>query len=93
LGDRVLDDDLRARISDELLVHASRRHVPDAILQVAAIPHTRTGKKLEVPVKRILQGVDPEQVVSRDAIDDPTLLEHFEKIDVPKTKALPTDSH
>jgi acetoacetyl-CoA synthetase len=86
-GDRVLDDDLRALIGHELRVHASRRHVPDAILQVAAIPHTRTGKKLEVPVKRILQGADPEQVVSRDAIDDPALLEQFEKIDVPRTSA------
>jgi len=84
-GDRVLDDELRALISDELRVHASRRHVPDAILQVAAIPHTRTGKKLEVPVKRILQGADPEQVVSRDAIDDPALLDQFVKIDVPET--------
>ncbi|MEU5264403.1 hypothetical protein [Amycolatopsis sp. NPDC021455] len=64
-----------------------RRHVPDAIPQVAAIPHTRTGKKLEVPVKRILQGADPEQVVSRDAIDDPALLAQFEKIDVPRTSA------
>jgi acetoacetyl-CoA synthetase len=51
--------------------------VPDAILQVPAIPHTRTGKKLEVPIKRILQGADPDSVVSRDAVDDPAALDAF----------------
>ncbi len=84
---RLLDDDLRTLIAGELRTQASRRHVPDAILQVPAIPHTRTGKKLEVPIKRIVQGAEPDQVVSRDAVDDPALLDHFAKLEIPTTSA------
>src|SRR5699024_1913180 len=47
-----LDDRLRERIREELRTKASPRHVPDDVIAVPAIPHTRTGKKLEVPVKR-----------------------------------------
>jgi len=47
------------------------------IIAVEAIPHTRTGKKLEVPIKRIFLGADPACVVSRDAVDDPAALDHF----------------
>ena len=42
-----------------------------------AVPHTRTGKKLEVPVKRILLGADPDTVLSRGAVDDPSALDEF----------------
>ena len=56
---------------------ASPRHVPDDIIAVTAIPHTRTGKKLEVPVKRIIQGQRPEAVVARDAVDDYDALTQF----------------
>ncbi|MFF7394727.1 acetoacetate--CoA ligase [Streptomyces scabiei] len=72
-----LDDTFRHLIAAHLRAEASKRHVPDAILQVPAIPHTRTGKKLEVPIKRILQGADPDSVVSRDAVDDPAALDAF----------------
>ncbi|MFI5957344.1 acetoacetate--CoA ligase [Cryptosporangium sp. NPDC051539] len=73
----VLDDELEARISGELRTRASRRHVPDSIIEVPAIPHTRTGKKLEVPIKRILQGAALDTVISRGAVDDPSLLDLF----------------
>ncbi|MBL7252993.1 AMP-binding protein [Paractinoplanes lichenicola] len=49
---------------------ASPRHVPDDVIVVARLPHTRTGKRLEVPVKRILQGADPRRVIDRGAVDD-----------------------
>ena len=65
-----LDDALREKITTALRTQASPRHVPDEILAVPAVPHTRTGKKLEVPVKRVLQGAAPERVASRDAVDD-----------------------
>ncbi len=42
-----------------------------------AIPHTRTGKKLEVPLKRILQGADPDSVLSAGAVDDITLVDAY----------------
>lgn len=75
--DRELDDELRDRIRTAIRTHASPRHVPDDIYRVAALPHTRTGKRLEVPLKRMMQGVDPDTVVQRTALDDPSLLKPF----------------
>jgi acetoacetyl-CoA synthetase len=72
-----LDDALIATIRAQLREQASPRHVPDVIFAVPAIPHTRTGKKLEVPVKRILGGARVEDVLSLDAVDDPAALEPF----------------
>jgi acetoacetyl-CoA synthetase len=72
-----LDDDLRARIAASLRSELSPRHVPDAVEAVPAIPRTLSGKKLEVPVKRILQGDPPDQAASRDSLADPTALDHF----------------
>ena len=72
-----LDQELRQAIKSAIAAHASPRHVPDDIIAVAAIPHTRTGKKLEVPVKRIIQGHPLERVVARDAVDDYDALARF----------------
>ncbi|MFZ2175299.1 MAG: AMP-binding protein, partial [Rhodococcus sp. (in: high G+C Gram-positive bacteria)] len=72
-----LDDGLRERINNAIREGASPRHVPDEIIAAPAIPHTRTGKKLEVPLKRIFQGVDASRAVERSAVDDPELLEWF----------------
>ncbi|MGU3432518.1 acetoacetate--CoA ligase [Actinomycetes bacterium M1A6_2h] len=55
----------------------SPRHVPDDIIVVTSLPHTRTGKKMEVPIKRILQGHDPFDVVNPLAVDNPGALEQF----------------
>ena len=68
---RELDDELRTRIAGALRGALSPRHVPDAIEAVPAIPRTLTGKKLELPVKRILLGARPSEVASRDALADP----------------------
>jgi acetoacetyl-CoA synthetase len=72
-----LDDELRARIAAALRGALSPRHVPDRVEAVPAIPHTLTGKKLELPVKRILLGMPAEQVASRDALADPGALDAF----------------
>ena len=72
-----LDYDLRGEINRLLRTSASPRHVPDVIIAMRAIPHTRTGKKLEVPVKRLLQGADVNVVASASAIDDPSLLAEY----------------
>jgi acetoacetyl-CoA synthetase len=53
----------------------SPRHVPDEVYFVAAIPRTLSGKKLELPVKRILSGEDPNEVASREALSDPGSLD------------------
>jgi len=72
-----LDDALRRRISTALRTELSPRHIPDGITAVPAIPHNRTGKKLELPVKKILLGAAPDEVASRDVLADPTALDAF----------------
>jgi acetoacetyl-CoA synthetase len=72
-----LDDELRARLAAALRSALSPRHVPDQIAAVPTIPRTLTGKKLELPVKRILQGHRPEDVASRDALADPRAIDAF----------------
>ncbi|PZR64660.1 MAG: acetoacetate--CoA ligase [Chloroflexi bacterium] len=72
-----LDEELRARISAELRRGLSPRHVPDRIHAVPAIPRTLSGKKLEVPVKRILTGTPPELAASRGSLADPNALDPF----------------
>jgi acetoacetyl-CoA synthetase len=72
-----VDDDLRAGLVRTIRTSLSPRHVPDRIEAVPAVPRTLTGKKLEVPVKRILQGADPAAVANRDSLADPSSLERF----------------
>lgn len=71
-----LDDELDASIRTAIRSHASPRHVPDDIVEVTAIPHNRTGKKLEIPVKRLLQGMAVE-AVSMTTVEDPAEFEFF----------------
>ncbi|MCW2497140.1 acetoacetate--CoA ligase [Jatrophihabitans sp.] len=70
-----LDDALRARITASIREHASPRHVPDEVLVAPGIPHTRTGKKLEVPVKRLLQGTGG--TFDAGSVDDPGLIDWY----------------
>jgi acetoacetyl-CoA synthetase len=60
-----------------LRTEISPRHVPDRFFVVHEIPRTLNGKKCEVPVKRILAGVDPDHAVSRDALQNPDSLATF----------------
>ena len=72
-----LDDGLRRRIGGVLRGELSPRHVPDVLVAVPTVPRNLTGKKLEVPVKRILQGVPAAEVASPDSLADPASLEPF----------------
>ena len=72
-----LDAALKGRLSDALRNGLSPRHRPDDIVAVPAIPRTMTGKKLELPVKRILGGTAVADVVSKDALVDPDAIEPF----------------
>ena len=72
-----LTDALRDRIKDTIRTEVSPRHVPDEIIAAPGVPHTRTGKKLEVPIKKLFQGADPAKVVERSAVDDPALLDWY----------------
>ena len=72
-----LDDALRSRLISDLRANLSPRHAPDEIVAVPSIPRTLSGKKLEVPVKRILTGTPPDRAASRDSLSDPTSLDAF----------------
>jgi acetoacetyl-CoA synthetase len=74
-----LNDELSDRIRSTLRSRLSPRHVPDRIVDVPGIPYNLTGKKLEVPVKRLLQGADRASVLSEGAVRDPTTLVAFER--------------
>ncbi|MCA3250241.1 MAG: acetoacetate--CoA ligase [Pseudomonadota bacterium] len=64
----VLDAALDARIRRAIREALSPRHVPSDIHQVAAVPRTLSGKKMELPVKKLLLGAAPEKVLNRDAM-------------------------
>ncbi|MEV5787738.1 acetoacetate--CoA ligase [Streptomyces sp. NPDC052287] len=81
-----LDESLREKIRDAIRAGASPRHVPDEILAVPALPHTKTGKKLEVPVKRLLQGAPAEQVLNPAAVDNPDLIAYFARLGAERNK-------
>jgi acetoacetyl-CoA synthetase len=72
-----LTDDLVARLREAIRTTASPRHVPDEVIAVPGVPHTRTGKRLEVPLKRLFQGVDPAKAVNTGTVDDASLVEHY----------------
>ena len=72
-----LDDELKAKIARELKSKCSPRHVPDEVFAVNEIPYTLTGKKLEVPVRKILMDFDLSNAVSRDAMQNPTAIDFF----------------
>lgn len=70
-----LDAELTELINETIRQQASPRHVPDEIIAIPGIPHTLTGKKLEVPIKRVLQGLPAK--IDPEAVDRPELLETF----------------
>ena len=79
-----LDDRIENEIKTRLRREYTPRHIPDKIIQVPAIPTTITGKKLEVPVRKILLGTPPEQAANTSAMADPSSLDAF--IDYARTQ-------
>jgi acetoacetyl-CoA synthetase len=73
----VLDDALRDTIAGRLRSEYTARHVPDKIIAVPAIPATLTGKKMEVPVRKILMGARPDDAANRNAMANPQALDAF----------------
>jgi acetoacetyl-CoA synthetase len=72
-----LDDDLKDKIKHSIRENASPRHVPNEVFAVPDIPKTLNGKKLEVPVKKILSGTPPEEAASKDSLSNPESLDTF----------------
>ncbi|MBP0461435.1 acetoacetate--CoA ligase [Streptomyces montanisoli] len=74
-----LDDDLRLRIKQAIRADLSPRHVPDEIIEAPGVPHTLTGKRIEVPVKRLLQGSRLDKAVNPGSVDDIDVLRFYER--------------
>jgi acetoacetyl-CoA synthetase len=72
-----LDDGLITRIRRNIRAGVSPRHVPDDIIAAPGVPVTITGKKLEVPVKRLLQGIPETTAVNRATVANPQVLDWY----------------
>ncbi|GAC1392366.1 MAG: acetoacetate--CoA ligase [Ktedonobacteraceae bacterium] len=79
-----LDDALKARIKEQLRRNVSPHHVPDEIIEVSDVPRTLSGKKLEVPVKKLFLGMPVEKAISVDAMANPQAIQYF--VDFAKEK-------
>ena len=71
--DEVLKDQVKRKIAGAL----SPRHIPDEIFAVTQVPRTLSGKKLEVPIKRILMGMAPQKALSMDSMSNPDSVKYF----------------
>jgi acetoacetyl-CoA synthetase len=76
-GKRPLDDDLKVRIKRKISEELSRRAVPDEVFEVPAVPRTLSGKKLEVPIRKIFLGATPEEALNRDSLSNPESVDYF----------------
>ena len=72
-----LDDDLITRLKTALRQQLSPRHVPDEVVVVPGVPRTLSGKKLEIPVRKILLGTPVEQAADPSALANPEVLEAY----------------
>ena len=72
-----LDDALKQKIVSTLRTRLTPRHVPDEILEAPAVPHTLSGKKLEVPIKKLLSGRPLEKAANLASVDDPDALRWY----------------
>lgn len=79
--DRELDDEFVRTIESAIRTQLTPRHVPDRVYEIEAVPRNLTGKKLEVPVKHLLQGMSIDDAVNLDAVENPEALEAFLEID------------
>jgi acetoacetyl-CoA synthetase len=73
----VLDEALEKQIARRIREDCSPRHVPNNVYAITEVPRTLSGKVLEVPVKRILQGTPPDKAASRDSLANPAALDVF----------------
>ena len=74
-----LDDELKLQIVTALRTRLTPRHVPDEIIEAPAVPHTLSGKKLEVPIKKLLRGTPLEKAANVASVDDPDALRWYER--------------
>lgn len=81
-----LTDELKEKINKNIKEQVSPRHIPNDIFAVTDIPRTLTGKKMEVPIKKVLLGVDLDEAISIDAMSNPESLDYY--IDLAQTEKI-----
>ena len=74
---KVVVGEIADTIKQKLKTECSPRHVPDEVIPVNAIPYTLSGKKMEVPVKKALMGMDVSKAMNKDAMKNPDAMEVF----------------
>ena len=84
-----LDETLKRRLLDAIRTQLSSRHVPNDVFEIEAVPRTISGKKLEVPVKKILLGVPAEKACNKSAMANPDSIDWFVNFAAQRT-GLPT---
>jgi acetoacetyl-CoA synthetase len=72
-----LDAALSDKIKNQIRVKASARHVPNEVIQIESVPRTLTGKKMEVPIRKLLLGADIHKVTTPQAMQNPQILQFF----------------
>lgn len=72
-----LDAEVEAKIRQQIRQDVSPRHIPDDIFAIQEVPTTLSGKKMEIPVRKILMGFDPEKAANLDAMSNPESLQFF----------------
>lgn len=72
-----LDEELIKRVARRVREDCSPRHVPNELIEISEVPRTLSGKVLEIPVKRVLMGIDPEKAASRESLANPAAFDWF----------------
>ncbi|WP_436770990.1 acetoacetate--CoA ligase [Yinghuangia sp. YIM S09857] len=80
-----LDDALRERIKQVIRTEVSPRHVPDEIIAAPGVPHTLTGKRIEIPVKKLLQGRALDEAVNPGSVDDMEVIRFYARLGAERT--------
>ncbi len=76
-----LTDEVIKKIRNAIRVNCSPRHVPAVIMETPGVPYTLNGKKVEIAVKKLIQG---EEVLNRDALANPQVLDYFRDVKIPE---------
>jgi len=77
LGENTSFEVVSAQVREKLKTEGSPRHQPDEIISVPEVPYTLSGKKMEVPVKKVLMGMEIEKEMNKDAMKNPGAMNFF----------------
>jgi acetoacetyl-CoA synthetase len=83
-----LDDAMKAKINNAIKTALSPRFIPNEIFQVSEIPRTLSGKKQELPIKKLLLGQPIEKVVNKDAMANPACLDWYVALAEQRSRSL-----